>query len=68
MSQKKWIAGAVKRKGSYTRSVERRYGQKGFTKEGQIREDIKHRDAKKKGRIGKQARLAITLEKMKKKS
>lgn len=59
---KYWIAEATKNKGAYRRSVQRRYGKSGFTKSGEIKESIKSKDARKKGKIGKQARLAQKLE------
>lgn len=72
MSEKLWIKKAVKRKGAYRESVKRRYGKKGFvrgdTERGQIKESVKRKDARKKGRVGKQARLAITLEKLPRKT
>jgi len=59
-----WIQEAIGKPGSYRASVKRRYGKHGFTREGTIKQEIIAKDAKKKGRIGKQARLARTLGKM----
>ena len=61
---KKWIKGAVKRPGAYRRSVQRRYGKRGFTREGTIKREVIARDAQRSGRIGRQARLARTLGRM----
>jgi len=59
-----WIRGAIEKPGSYRASVARRYGTEGFTERGTIRREIIARDAKKKGKIGKQARLAKTLRRL----
>lgn len=62
MPQPYWIHEAIEKPGSYRASVKRRYGSRGFTSRGTIKQEIIARDAKKKGRIGKQARLARTLK------
>ena len=36
----KWISGAVKRPGKYTKSVKERYGEKGFDSKGHIKKSI----------------------------
>lgn len=64
--KKKWIAGAVKKPGAYTRSVRRRHGKAGFTKRGTIKVKVMRADAKKKGVTGKRARLALTLREQRK--
>jgi len=61
---RKWIKGAIKRKGAYRRSVQRRYGKRGFTERGTVKREIIARDIKKGGRLGKQARLAQTLRRV----
>jgi len=60
-----WIREAIEKPGSYRASVRRRYGKAGFTSKGTIKQEIIASDAKKKGRLGKQARLARTLRKLK---
>jgi len=62
--KKKWIKGAIKRKGAYRKSVQRRYGKRGFTERGTVKREIVARDVKKSGRLGRQARLARTLGRM----
>ena len=57
-----WIQDAIQHPGSYRGSVYRRYGKAGFTSKGTIKQEIITRDTKKKGRLGKQARLARTLK------
>ena len=59
-SPKKWIQGAVKNKGGLHRSL-------GIPEGEDIPESRKRAAAKKKGKVGKQARLALTLAKMRKK-
>jgi hypothetical protein len=59
-----WIQGATEDWGSYRRSVKNRYGKKGFTIHGTIKTEIVNKDAKKAGRLGKQARLAKVLRKV----
>jgi hypothetical protein len=64
MARAYWISEAIEKPGSYRASVKRRYGKAGFTPRGTIKKEILTRDAKKSGRIGKQARLAKTLRKL----
>jgi hypothetical protein len=59
-----WIKEAVGKKGGYRASVSRRYGKSGFTGRGTIKQEIIARDSQKSGKIGKQARLAKTLRRM----
>ena len=59
-----WIKEAVEDKGTYRASVKRRYGKAGFTERGTIKQSVIAKDSKKKGRIGKQARLARTLRRL----
>lgn len=66
MPQPYWIKEAIEKPGSYRASVKRRYGSRGFTQRGTIKKEIITRDARKKGKIGKQARLAKTLKKLRK--
>lgn len=62
-----WIQEAVGKEGAYRASVRRRYGKKGFTSRGTIKASVVEKDAKKGGKVGKQARLAKTLRKLGKK-
>jgi hypothetical protein len=62
MAKAYWISEAIEKPGSYRASVKRRYGKRAFTSQGTIKQEIITRDAKKSGRIGKQARLARTLK------
>jgi hypothetical protein len=64
MARAYWISEAIEKPGSYRASVKRRYGKAGFTPRGTIKQEIITRDAKKSGTIGKQARLAKTLRKL----
>jgi len=66
MTKAYWISEAIEKPGSYRASVKRRYGKAGFTPRGTIKQEILTRDAKKSGRIGKQARLAKTLKGLRK--
>lgn len=54
-----WIAGAVKNKGGLHRSL-------GIKQDEKIPKKMIEKAAKKSGKIGKEARLAETLEKMNK--
>lgn len=64
MSEELWIKEAVERPGSYRASVKRRYGKGGFTRRGTIKSSVIAADARKPGKIGKRARLARTLRKV----
>jgi hypothetical protein len=66
MARAYWISEAIEKPGSYRASVKRRYGKAGFTPRGTVKQEILTRDAKKSGRIGKQARLAKTLKGLRK--
>ncbi len=59
-----WIQDATEGHGNYRASVKRRYGSRGFTSKGTIKREIIDKDAKKAGRLGKQARLAKVLRKI----
>ena len=63
---KLWIRKAIEKPGTYRKSIHRRYGKRGFTKKGTIKTEIIAKDVKKSGRLGKQARLARTLRKLRK--
>jgi len=53
--RKRWIQKAIKKKGTLKNYVKRKYGKRGFTERGTI-----------KVKVGKRARLALTLRKLKK--
>jgi len=61
MAKKKWIAGAIKKKGALTATA-RRAG--AMTKKGTIKGSWLAKAAKAKGKLGKRARLAKTLRKL----
>jgi hypothetical protein len=66
-----WIQEAVEHKGSLRGYVKRKYGKRGFTKSRKtgrpvIKREILQKLSKKRGSIGKKARLAITLRKLRK--
>jgi len=61
---KRWIQKAIKRKGALRSYVKRKYGKRGFTSKGTIKTKILRALSKKKGKIGKRARLALTLRKL----
>ena len=64
---KKWIQRAIKKPGALRVYVKRVYGERGFTKDGNIRVDILKDLAKRRDTIGRRARLALTLRKLGKK-
>jgi len=64
-----WIQEAIERPGSLRAYVKRKYGERGFTKSPKtgkkvIRKEVLQKLAKKKGSIGRKARLALTLRKL----
>jgi len=61
-----WIRQAIKKPGALKKYIERRYGKRGFTERGTIKLKVLRRLAKRKGKIGKRARLALTLRKLRK--
>ena len=66
-----WIQEAIERKGSLKGYVKRKYGKRGFTKSRKtgrpvIKRKVLVRLSKKKGTIGKRARLALTLRRLRK--
>ena len=64
---KRWIQKAIKKPGALRAYVRRVYGDRGFTRDGKIRMDILRALAKRRDRIGRRARLALTLRKLGKK-
>jgi len=64
--RRKWIQKAIKRPGSLRAYVKREYGAKGFTKRGTIKVSVLRELAKKKGKTGRRARLALTLRELRK--
>lgn len=65
MPGKKWISGAIGKPGALRGKVKRRYGSKGFTRRGTIKKEVLVDMSKEPGTTGKQARLGLTLRKMK---
>ncbi len=63
---KDWIQRAIKKPGSLRAYVKRKYGSAGFTKRGTIKKEILDRLAKRNDTIGRRARLAKALRKMRK--
>ena len=61
---RRWIQKAIKRPGSLRAYVKRRFGRRGFTKKGTIKVSILRKLSKKKGTIGRKARLALTLRRL----
>jgi len=63
---KKWIQTIHMKKGSYRASVRRRYGKKGFTSSGTIKQSIINKDKRSLNpKLRKRAVLADTLRKRK---
>jgi len=63
---RRWIREAIKKPGALRAYVKRRYGKRGFTERGTIKTKILRRLTKRKGKIGRRARLALTLRKLRK--
>ncbi|MCR6692289.1 MAG: hypothetical protein MRT15_07850 [archaeon YNP-LCB-003-016] len=59
-----WIQKAIKNPGSLRRYVKKVYGSRGFTSRGTIKVSILKKLAKKPGKVGKRARLALTLRRL----
>lgn len=62
---KKWIQRAHLKKGALGRSMRAKYGGKAFTERGTIKEEYLRKAAKAGGKMGKRARLALTLRRLK---
>jgi len=62
--KEKWIQRAIKKKGALREYVLKKYGKKGFTSRGTIKVSVLKELAEKGGTIGKRARLALTLRKL----
>ncbi|MHA1829057.1 MAG: hypothetical protein ACTSX6_10480 [Candidatus Heimdallarchaeaceae archaeon] len=62
----RWIQEAIEKPGSLRNYVKRKYGKRGFTRRGTIKVKILRKLAKKKGKVGRRARLALTLRKLRK--
>ncbi|MGM8837405.1 MULTISPECIES: hypothetical protein [Thermus] len=63
--KERWIQNAITRPGRLRAYVRRVYGQAGFTQRGTIRMEILRELARRKDGIGRAARLAITLRRLK---
>jgi hypothetical protein len=71
MAKEKWIQEAIEHKGSLRGYVKRKYGKRGFTKSRKtgrpvIKRKVLVRLSKKKGTIGKRAKLSLTLRRLRK--
>jgi hypothetical protein len=64
--EENWIKNAIKRPGSLRRWVLKHYGKRGLTSRGTIKVELLRRLAERSDRIGKKARLALTLRKLRK--
>lgn len=64
---KRWIQDAIKRPGHLRRYVAREYGEEGFTERGTIRVEVLREIAKRKDGLGRAARLALTMRKLRRK-
>lgn len=62
-----WIQRAIKHKGALRAYVKRKFGRRGFTRRGTIKVKVLKSLSKKKGSIGRRARLALTLRKLRRK-
>jgi len=64
MASDRWIQEAIKRPGALRQYVKRKYGKKGFTERGTIKVSVLRDLANEPGKVGKRARLALTLRKL----
>lgn len=69
MAKEYWIQEAIEKKGSLRNYVKQKYGKRGFIKSPKtgkpiIKREVLQRLSKKKGAIGKRARLALTLRRL----
>ncbi|MGB9693301.1 MAG: hypothetical protein ACPLYF_00490 [Fervidobacterium sp.] len=69
MAKEYWIQEAIERPGSLRAYVQRKYGSRGFTRSRKtgrkiIRPEILKRLSKKSGSVGRKARLALTLRRL----
>jgi hypothetical protein len=64
--KRKWIQKAIKKPGALRAYMKRKYGSKAFTSRGTIKREYLEKEAKQPGTIGKRARLALTLRRLRK--
>ncbi|MCS7102296.1 MAG: hypothetical protein NZ992_00245 [Candidatus Korarchaeum sp.] len=64
MVKERWIQNAVKKPGALRSYVRRKYGAKGFDSRGNIRASVLRELSKRNDTVGKRARLALTLRRM----
>jgi len=62
-----WIQEAIRKPGALRAYVKRKYGKKGFTSKGTIKVSILRDLANEPGKIGRRARLALTLRRLRRK-
>lgn len=65
MAKERWIQAAIRHPGRLRAYVQRVYGEDGFTQSGTIRVEVLRELARRKDGIGRAARLALRLRKMK---
>ena len=61
-----WIQKAIKHPGALRKYVKRYYGSEGFTRRGTIKVSVLRELAERNDTIGRRARLALTLRKLRK--
>jgi hypothetical protein len=64
MAKGRWIQDAIRHPGRLRAYVQRVYGQEGFTQRGTIRVEVLREIAKRKDGLGRAARLALTLRRL----
>jgi len=64
--KKRWIQKAIKRKGALRAYMKSKYGSKAFTSRGTIKREYLEKEAEQPGTVGKRARLALTLRRLRK--
>ncbi len=65
MAKERWIQTAIRHPGRLRAYVRRVYGEEGFSRSGTIRVEILRDLARRKDAIGRAAKLALRLRKMK---
>ena len=62
---KRWIQRVIRKPGTLRAAVVRRYGRRGFDREGRIKPEVLRKLSHAPGKTGKRARLAIELRRFK---
>jgi hypothetical protein len=68
MAKGEWIQDAIRHPGRLRAYVQRVYGEEGFTQKGTIRVEVLRELARRKDGIGRAAKLALRLKKIRDKS